>query len=374
MISSDYSNYYNQLNSSIPISKQNINSKDSSTPKDSVDTISSATKKVQPFQESGNIQDLELSARKMMHTMNMQNTDTSEDSESMSKIKTDMNAIKTSDINNMSADDLKTTLSNVITDMQSMPKPQGDSNKTSEINLDSMSESDMRDMLKNIQERAINSPGTKQESNLDNAFSKVTSDMDSIKAADITTLSTDDVKTTLSNLITDMNAIRKSNVGYTNSTQVSLDNISESDMRKMLQKIQDSANKVSSQNGTSESTDLFTNLNSDIANIKTVDIDTMSTDKMKESLMNLITDMKSISSKTQASDSESDQTFGIDVNNLTESEMRDILKKIQEDASNKQMMNGLNSPTILNSIFSSENYSSQLNSSNNVQSDELIEA
>ena len=69
--------------------------------------------------------------------------------------------------------------------------------------------------------------------------------MDSIKTANIDSMSLDDIKATLSKLLTDMDSIKKPSGGYNSDLQVNLDTISESDMRDMLQKIQDSANQLS---------------------------------------------------------------------------------------------------------------------------------
>ncbi|KOA18462.1 hypothetical protein CLHOM_33640 [Clostridium homopropionicum DSM 5847] len=240
-ISSNYYNYYNQLNSANSISKQTTSSEESSSSESIVDVISSSNKRKAEYKESGSITDLDFSVRKLMHDMKMQDNDTSEISESMNKIKEDMDAIKIADIDSMSTDELKTTLTNLITDMQSMPRPNDDLNDNSEISLDNMSEADMREMLKDIQERANNAPEHKPELKPDDAFDKIKADMDEIKTTDIDSLSTDELKETLANLIDDINSVRKPHGGYNNNLQINLDNISEEDMRDMLQKIQDNA-------------------------------------------------------------------------------------------------------------------------------------
>ncbi|PRR84061.1 hypothetical protein [Clostridium vincentii] len=373
MISTDYSSYYRQLYSANSIQKQGANSvssDDSTSSKSTIDSLSSTKKKVVPFQESGNIDDLELSSRKLMHTMKMLNTDTSEESEATSAINSDMEALKTADIDNMTAEDLKTTFSNLLADMQSIQKTDKNSDNAPEVDLDIISESDMRDMLKVIQQRSINEPEHTQKSSFDDEVSKLVSDMESIKVADIDSMSLDDIKSTLANLITDMDSIKRPTGGYNNTTQVNLDAISESDMRDMLQKIQNSANNVSAQNEVSESTDSLTNLNEDIENIKAVDIDTLSLNELKEILMDLITDMKSVYDQTQVSSDESDEPYEIGIDTMTETEMRDFLKNIQENESDSQMMDGLNLTSMLTRIFSDGYDSSQLDSSNNILSEE----
>lgn len=244
-ISSSYYNYYNQLYPTNSISNQNTGSEDSDSPQDVVDTISSSSSKNTQFQESGSINDLEFSPRKMHHHMRKQDVDTSNSSDSVNKVKADIDAIKTADIDNMSADDLKTTLTNLVTDMNNVPQ---------------------------------HKPETKSA----DAFNKIKSDMDSIKKADISSMSADDVKNTLTNLISDFNSVRRPHGGYNNAPQLNLDNMSESDMRDMLQKIQDNANKVPEQDEPGSSTDLF--------------------------------------SSTQQ-----------DINSMTESDMREMLKKIQDE-------------------------------------------
>jgi len=239
-ISSNYYNYYTNLYSSNTISNQNTNSEEVSSSENIADVLTIPRKKP-TYEESGSITDLDFSVRKLMHDMKMQDNDTSEISESMNKIKTDMDAIKIADIDSMSTDELKTTLTNLITDMQSMPRPNDDLNDNSEISLDNMSEADMREMLKDIQERANNAPEHKPEPKPDDAFDKIKADMDEIKTTDINSLSTDELKETLADLIDDINSARKPHGGYNNNLQINLDNISEEDMRDMLQKIQDNA-------------------------------------------------------------------------------------------------------------------------------------
>ncbi len=78
--------------------------------------------------------------------------------EKMDKLHTDMDSIKTVDIDSMSADEVKETLSNLKTDMDAMPLPPGVESKENEMDLESMTESEMRDKLKEIQTRANNAP------------------------------------------------------------------------------------------------------------------------------------------------------------------------------------------------------------------------
>lgn len=237
-ISSNYYNYYTNLYSSNTISNQNTNSEDVSS-SESISDLLTIPRKKPAFEESGSISDLDFSSRRLMHNMKMDGNDTSEASESMNKIKADMDAIKNADIDSMSAEDVKSTLTNFLTDMQSMPRPNEETNDAPEISIDNMSEADMRKMLEDIQERAINAPEHKPEPNSDDAFSKIKADIDEIKTMDIDSLSTDELKGTFDNLIDDINSARKPHGGYNNNLQINLDNISEEDMRDMLQKIQD---------------------------------------------------------------------------------------------------------------------------------------
>jgi len=152
-ISSNYYNYYTNLYSSNTISNQNTNSEEVSSSENIADVLTIPRKKP-TYEESGSITDLDFSVRRLMHDMKMQDNDTSEISESMNKIKADMDEIKTTDIDSLSTDDLKETLANLINDINSARKPHEGYNNDLQVDLDNMSEEDMREMLQKIQDNA----------------------------------------------------------------------------------------------------------------------------------------------------------------------------------------------------------------------------
>lgn len=265
-ISSNYYNYYNQLSSTGTSATQTTAADDTTSQDSSDSSVSSAKRKRHHFQETGNIEQLQFTGMRRMDTVGMQDSDEDNTAitDNMKKFKTDMDNLKTANIDSMSADDVKTTLTNLLTDMQSMPRPgeeQGTDNtsdsssSTTSVDLSNMSEADMRKMLKEMQERINNAPDESQRVKREEAFSKIKSDVDAIKTADIDSMSADDVKSTLTNLITDMNSVRKPQGGYNNNnTTVDLSNMSESDMREMLKKIQENANRIPSQEDTDNTT------------------------------------------------------------------------------------------------------------------------
>jgi len=153
-ISSNYYNYYTNLYSSNTISNQTTSSEESTSSESIADVTNSSSRRKAPFEESGSITDLDFSVRKLMHDMKMQDNDTSEISESMNKIKADMDEIKTTDIDNLSTDDLKETLANLINNINAVRKPHGGYNNDLQVNLDNISEEDMREMLQKIQDNA----------------------------------------------------------------------------------------------------------------------------------------------------------------------------------------------------------------------------
>lgn len=76
----------------------------------------------------------------------------------MDKLENDMDSIKTADIDSMTSDEVKETLSKLKSNMEAMPLPPGAQSNTNEIDLESMSETDMRNKLKEIQAHANNAP------------------------------------------------------------------------------------------------------------------------------------------------------------------------------------------------------------------------
>lgn len=89
---------------------------------------------------------------------------------------------------------------------------------------------------------------------------------------------------------------------------------------------------VQSEEEPTEKIDLFANIKDDIDSIIASDIDTMSDAELKEALLDLITDMKSVYNQTEISD----DTSEMELDNMNESEMKELLKKIQVSANNNK--------------------------------------
>lgn len=301
-ISSNYYDYYNQLyqlnsilnsnntnSTSSTASSSSGNSSQSST--QAVDSITTAT----PFitDASTDITNLNYSGRMFMNPLSLQSSSdssSSQMSQSMEKLKTDMDSIKSADIDTMSADDVKKALTTLKTDMSAVRNPYGNA-ASSKVDLSNMSESDMKSMLKKIQEKANSTTAQStdsQNTELSDAFSKVNNDMESIKDADIDNMSSDDAKQILTNLKNDIGSLI-SQIGQSNSTSSTSDTSSTNSDSSTSSDTSSSTGSASDTSGTSSTSD---------------------------------------SSDTS-------------IDNMTETEMKNILKRIQEQATNTSMVNGL---------------------------------
>ncbi|WP_411681187.1 hypothetical protein [Clostridium thailandense] len=243
-----YSNqydYYNQVYQLNSLLNTKVSSNENSTSSQS-ETETKVSTVTRPFvsSEDMDISSLNYNGRILANSVKMQDSGPSEISESMEKIKTDMDSIKNADIDNMSDDEVKSTLTQLKTDLQSVRSPYGKSSNTSNIDIDSISTDDMRSMLKTIQEKAKSKADESKEteSSESDAFSQVKKDIDSIRSADIDNMSTDDIKKTLTQLKTDVSTISTSDEKSTDITSLDLDTMSEADMKSLLEKIQEQEN------------------------------------------------------------------------------------------------------------------------------------
>lgn len=180
-ISSNYSNYYNYYNSNNYVStyfpKRNLEheSKDEILNKINTTALNkNSLLNTISSNNSNNDSNIDFSGMVLMNLLKLANKDTSNSSNdsqtgdnstikiAADKVKTDMDNIKTVDVDSMSAEEIKTTLTNLKNDMDAIPKPYGGKGNSQEQNLDNLSESDLKDMLKKVQERAINAPDMSQ--------------------------------------------------------------------------------------------------------------------------------------------------------------------------------------------------------------------
>jgi len=157
-ISSNNYDYYNQAYSLNSLSNAKVSATNSDFSKTETEAISFQPRKYSSTDQNANIMNLSSSGRMMRDSLQMQDAGSSEMSEKMEKIRTDMDSIKSADIDSMSADELKETLTNLQTDMAAIPSRDGRGNDIQQADISSMSETDMKDMLEKIQEHAKNMP------------------------------------------------------------------------------------------------------------------------------------------------------------------------------------------------------------------------
>lgn len=366
-ISSNYYDYYSQMYQLNSLSNSQINT-DSQIDTDDSNSSQNKTKAISSIQtrsyvpnENVDIAALNYSGRMLANSLKLQSNDSSEIPENMEKLKTDMESIKNTDIDNMSDDDVKNMFTQLKTDMESMKNPDGQTNDISNINTDTMSASEMKEMLKKIQDNANSMPDPTSVAKDFSAFSKVKEDMNSIKTADIDNMSSDDIKKMLTQLQTDMASIKKPYGGPSNSQKMNLDDMTESDMKDMLKKIQAHANKMTTRTEETKVSESFSRIKEDIDTIKAADIDSMSSDDIKKILTQLKNDTESLPNQNgQAND-----LSNIDIDNMSESDMKDILKKIQEQTNNMTIIGRFDPSQIPNNIDDNEIYTSTVNSDSN---------
>ncbi|KZL89590.1 hypothetical protein [Clostridium magnum] len=361
-ISSNYYDYYNQIYQLNSLSNTQINS-DFQIDNDNSSLSEDKTKAINFIQtrnyipdENVDIANLNYSGTMVANSLRMQSVDTSEMSESIEKLNTDLDSLKTTDIDSMSADEAKELLIQLQIDMSSIKSLEGEANDISDI--DSISESDIKDMLKNIQENANNMAAPPQNTKEFNVFSKIDENMESLKDVDIDSISVDDAKELLTQLQTDMAPIKNPYGGSSSSQKMDIDSMTESDVKDMLKKIQEYANKMTIQTEDDELSDTYNKVKEDIDTIRTADIDNMSADEVKSVLTQLKNDTESISSE----EGQADDIYSIDIDSMSESDIKDILKKIQQQANDIPMMGRFYPSQMPNHIEKKENYTSTIDS------------
>lgn len=159
-ISSSYSDYYySQSNPLSYLSNAKLSTGNSDASQNETEAVSFPERKRSVTSGDGNIINLSLSGSMLRYSLQTQESESTDMHEKMEKIKTDMDSIKTADIDRMTADEVKETLANLQADMAFMPpRPDGRTDDIQQADIDSMSEAEMREMLKSIQERAQNAP------------------------------------------------------------------------------------------------------------------------------------------------------------------------------------------------------------------------
>lgn len=355
-ISSSQYDYYDQayqlkylLNLQTNSDKVNSNEESASSQSETKTKSSAKISYIMPSEDI-DITSLNYSGRMLANSVKMKKDGSSEISGNMEKMKTDMNFIRSADIDNMSSDEVKSTLTKLKNDLESVSKPKEEASNILNADIDSMSDSDIKSMLKKIQDKASSAPDQNQTNKASSMFSKLKEDMESIKTADVDTMSTADVKSNLTKLISDMQSI-PSPYGKGNKVpKVDMDTMSDSDMRDMLKKIQNYANKNNTQTQSTGTSDAFSKVKLDIDSIKSKDIDTMSAEDAKKALTQLKTDMQSLPSPKE----ESSENSIIDTENMSEDDMKEALKKIQEHLNNKPSIDEFKSSLLFSNMDNNE--------------------
>lgn len=148
------------------------------------------------------------------------------------------NYYKTSSSNTVSAlakAKLSTSSSDTTTSTSNSTQKKS-STATDVLNLLTLSFSGM--MFQN----ALQQKGTDTESSEVNPMDKLRTDLDAIKTADISSMSADEVKSTLANLQTDLKAMPHQHEKDQEVLSADLENMSEEDMKAMLTQIQEDIN------------------------------------------------------------------------------------------------------------------------------------
>lgn len=263
-ISSNYYNnyYYNQslysLNTTSTIDSSNESNDSSQSTTDAVDL--STRRPPKPL--GSDISNMNLSVESRLNSrgkmvrdsLQMQNSNSSEMSEQFEALKESMEELKSTDIDSMTADDIKETLTNILENMKGMQKPNKVSNDTTEID---MSESDMKDMLEKLQEHAnrMSAMGEMQplpllNDNSSDLFSQMKEDIEELKTVDIDSMTSDEIKEMLTQLKADMEAMPKpSRQSNNDTTEIDIDSMSESDMSDLLKEIKEHALELYSSRG-----------------------------------------------------------------------------------------------------------------------------
>lgn len=270
-----YDYYYTQMYQSNSVSNTNsINEESDSSKSETTSAVSLTKKRPSMFNENVSMEDLNQNGRTMMNSLKMQDEDYSEESQEMKTLSSDMDSLKTVDIDNMSSDDIKSLFAKLKTDIEAVKNPyvtkkssstassdstnsstatttstSNTTSDTSSTTTESISEADIRSILKKVQENLNSRPPMPpvEDTNSTSTFNKVKQDMDSIKALDVDNMSTDEVKKVITNLKSDMDAIASPYSKKSKTSTINLDSMSESDMKTMLKKIQERVNNESTE-------------------------------------------------------------------------------------------------------------------------------
>lgn len=177
-----------------------------------------------------------------------------------------------------------------------------------------------RVMMHSIQLQGVDS------SEISQAMEQIRMDMDSIKNEDIDNMSTDDMKEMLAKLQSDMQFVPISDKGTSSIREADIENMSETEMKDMLKNIQAHANSGPEPPKNDKLFDGLSKIKDDLSDIKTTDIESTSTDDIKEILIKLKSDMDNFKNPYKGTNN----TQATDFDGLSEENLRNMLKKIQD--------------------------------------------
>ena len=260
-ISTSYSSYYTQKTysqSALSQGKISTGTADLLQGVKDSKTVGSISKKNSVSSEYGDTIELSMSGKLLREALQVQSVDDTNMSDKMEAIKADMEAIKTTDIDSVSADEAKEALQKLQSDLGTLVNKSGVSQNTSKIDIDSMSESQIKDTLKNIQEKSIEM--SKMNQNFNNVmqqndyseidFGGINEELSTIKGLEIDSMSTDKIKDTLIKLQDSLSQISNLDEKTQNLVNTNFDDMSDAQMKSLLQRVQDDLSNEENVEGT----------------------------------------------------------------------------------------------------------------------------
>lgn len=269
-IDTNYYDYYN-LNSlaNVLANKSTDSSNTDEQASQSTAGVSAVSaRKTSEYVSNSSYMDLSISGRRVSDSIQNQDENSSVILENVQKIKEDMDSIKTADIDSMTADQIKETLSNLQNDKNALQTSIGNSENTDEIDLDSMSDEELKNLLKDVQDKAQNPPamgggkppmmggappkpgagpqgvsgtaGTSETDETDSTgkyfgYDTLEEYLESLEEDDIDDMTSDEVKQALTSI---KNSLNKSEGTDSDKQESELDSMSETDMKQLLKDIQ----------------------------------------------------------------------------------------------------------------------------------------
>lgn len=247
-ISSNYYNYYTYgTYSSNGLLNANLSTASTDASQNETEAVNSLPPRQFKPMDLESLFGLSSSGKSIRDSLQTQGTG-SDMSQKFEAVKTDMDAIKSADIESMSADEVKEMLTNLQNDLKAI-NSNSSSNSSQTLDISSLTESQTRDMLEDIQENAERMSAMGQGMPNQNGMSSddfelIKGDLDTIKGLDISSMSAEEIKTTLTNLQNDTKKMSNPDEKAQEILSTDIENMSDSDAKSLLTKIQ---NEIKSQ-------------------------------------------------------------------------------------------------------------------------------